>query len=254
MTNEPKQKTIASFWNKESKAYDNKEGRWYLYYEYNRRNALALNEAKKWVSMLPNPYNAKLADFGCGNGANLQKLAPLFRHCYGTDISSEMVKSARQKNPDHSVFLAGVSDFNIPVDIITAVGLVEYLGSPYELFSKCNQLLPEGGVVIFTFNKSGSLLAQIEAQYRIFKRRLRPQKKQSLNKQYTLKEILLSCEANNLMPVKRIDFGFRSNLLALGPLRYVYPVIEILLDKLLFLKAARAFVSTNTLLVCKKLS
>ena len=62
----------------------------------------------------------------------------------------------------------------------------------------------------------------------------------------------LLCEKYKFNIIEEYDFGFRTNAFSFGMLKYIYPIIEILLDKMLRVKKLRRLISTSTVLVLKK--
>jgi trans-aconitate methyltransferase len=244
-----KEKRVPEFWNKKSEEYANKEDRWYLSYEYNLRNKLVCDLVKKYNKS----EKSRLADFGCGDGFALSKIIknPYFDKCYGVDSSQNMVKLASLRLPNVSIMHMPINEFNRKVDCIISIGVMEYLSTPDDLFLNACKALSRDGILIFTFNKNNSLLSSIESIYRHLKKRLFPNKTHSLNIQYNRLNMKLLCKKYEFNIIEEHDFGFRVNVFSLGVLRYLYPVVEILLDKTLIIKKLRRLISKSTVLVLK---
>jgi|APSaa5957512535_1039671.scaffolds.fasta_scaffold05200_3 ubiquinone/menaquinone biosynthesis C-methylase UbiE len=242
------EEVISKFWSEKSKQYKDKEGKNYLFYEYNLRNNLVSDLALKYRKDIKD----KLADFGCGDGFALSKINQHFDKCYGIDISQDMVNLASSRLPNVSIMHMSLNEFNKSVNCIISIGVMEYLAAPDDLFLNGYRVLSKDGVLIFTFNKNNTLFSNIESAYRYFKRILFPDKIHSLNIQYNRLNMKLLCEKYKFNIIEEYDFGFRTNAFSFGMLKYIYPIIEILLDKMLRVKKLRRLISTSTVLVLKK--
>lgn len=244
---------VKDYWEKESHFYDEKLNNWYLFYDYNLRLDLVYKAIIKWKNIFFKG-NISIVDFGCGNGDNLVKFSKISNKVYGVDISPNMVKLSREKNPTLEIFYGEITSFNKKVNIVTAIGLVEYLDNIDDLFSSSKKILTDEGLLIFSFNKKNSFLGLVESFYRYLKNSFAKNRKQSLNKQYSNLDIENILKIYDFEIIDSVDFGFRSNIFAIGILKFIYPFIEILFHHLIKNKYLRRKITINKLIVCKSIN
>jgi 2-polyprenyl-6-hydroxyphenyl methylase/3-demethylubiquinone-9 3-methyltransferase len=93
-----------------------------------------------------------LLEIGCGTAVHLAALAPDFSRAIGTDISSRMIASARQRLPaegqielrvDPAEELASIEDSSI--DIVLCVGALEHMLDRALVVSQVTRVLRPGG-------------------------------------------------------------------------------------------------------------
>ena len=244
---------VKDYWEKESHFYNKKLNNWYLFYDYNLRLDLVYKAIIKWKNIFLKDH-ISIVDFGCGNGDNLVKFSKITDKVYGIDLSPNMVKLSREKNPNLEIYCGEITSFNKKVNIVTAVGLVEYLEDINDLFSSSKKILKNEGLLIFSFNKKNSLLGLVESFYRYLKNSFAKNRKQSLNIQYSNFEIEKTIKLFDFEIIDSVDFGFRSNFLAIGILKFIYPFMEILFHHLIKNKYLRRKITINKLIVCKSIN
>ena len=108
-------------------------------------------------------------DFGCATGKFSFELAHLVKELYGMDISSEMIRIAREiaheRNLTNLHFSQGtLDDIHLEknsLDAIFAFNILHLLTEPHKSIQKFHQLLKPGGVLISataSLGKNGSIL------------------------------------------------------------------------------------------------
>ena len=148
---------VKDFWEKESYFYNKKLNNWYLFYDYNLRLDLANKAINKWKNIFTNFWEfnkiipvttAKIHD----------RKVFISKNVYGIDISPNMVKLSREKNPDLEIYCGEISSFDKKVNIVTAIGLVEYLDDINELFIASKKTLTDEGLLIFSIRWSFEII------------------------------------------------------------------------------------------------
>jgi len=238
---------IDEFWDNKASVLDSYAGKGFLHYEYNLRQKLLQGFVKIYS---PNAKDYSILDLGCGTGLSLSIFGPMFNRSYGIDISKEMVEKSIVNCPFSVIKNIDFKSFNMKVNYITALTVLEYFNNPSDLFEKSKDILESPSILIFSFNKNDTLFSKIEKYYRKLKRYLFPNKVHSLNTSYKRSEILKLCKQNNFRILEVYDYGFHSNIFSLGLLKYIYPIFQILLEKIIFINYLREKISTNTIIVC----
>jgi SAM-dependent methyltransferase len=236
---------VSHFWNLEARSYEHKNGKRYLFYDYNRRNDLAFELVTRFATP------GVVVDFGCGPGYTLSRIASRFAACYGVDVSEEMIAKAR-RNVASGEFLQGSYEmFTTRVDCAIAVGVLEYLHDPQHFIAHVRSLMKDNAVMVFTVNRYESFFGWVERCYRHLKRWLFPGRRQSLNRQYRDLTVSAWLSQNQLEIYNAEYYGFRSNAFTLGWLRYLYPALEVALDRILIFTPLRKLVASNMILVVR---
>ena len=98
--------------------------------------------------------NNTLLDIGCGEGRFLSQLSEKYKNItlYGLDISSEMIKIARNQNVKNTNYIIGESE-NIPlpnesVNTIFCLNSFHHFPSPTESFKEMKRVLKNQGEII----------------------------------------------------------------------------------------------------------
>jgi ubiquinone/menaquinone biosynthesis C-methylase UbiE len=117
-----------------------------------------------WIKQLSPPWEGhhlKHLDLACGNGiaARLLKLNGIHNASYGIDFSAQMIAECRSKGGYRGLMVADLSD-GIPIpeefafDVVTALGLFEFISDPGKLLRQIRQVLVPGGEAWITFENS----------------------------------------------------------------------------------------------------
>ncbi|MES2766114.1 MAG: class I SAM-dependent methyltransferase [Bacteroidota bacterium] len=125
---------------------------------------------EKYVSRAPSHTLA--LDLGCGTGRGSILLSTHFSHVYGYDFSPEMVHVANdnklQNNIDNISFkILDIEDNLLPVPdasvafVNTAFGMGSFVNNADKLIAEVNRVLLPGGIAIFSFYNSKSLINQL---------------------------------------------------------------------------------------------
>ena len=93
-----------------------------------------------------------ILDLGCGTGLSAEKFSNAVIH--GVDLSSGMLKQARQKGIYDRLFEQDIHSYltacDNQYDLVLALDLFIYVGDIEDLFEKISEILNENGLFVFT--------------------------------------------------------------------------------------------------------
>lgn len=95
----------------------------------------------------------RLLDAGCGTGHHLAELRKRGYDVAGVDASKEMLRHARENNPDSDILEADVEEIPFPdasFDIILSIEVLRHLPSSAKTISEMARLLKPGGYALAT--------------------------------------------------------------------------------------------------------
>lgn len=154
------------------------------------------------------PTGKKLVDFACGGGELCINAATLGMEVTGIDISTGMIEEAKKKQ--HSLpeeirnkltFLVGnLFELDLAAkehDVITALGIIEYLPEDPPFFEKAYNLLKPGGLFILSSRNQLFNMASLN-DYTM--------KKLEDNSAIGILSEIVSLNAQNLTPEQMLDF------------------------------------------------
>lgn len=119
---------------------------------YDRHSALQVYCAQKLLGFLPGHVAGAVLDIGCGTGMYTGELAVRYPHnsIAGIDISSEMIKIAREKIRDKRVVFAveDIEDFECDslYSLVTSNAGLQWVSDLRDVFLRCSRLLEDKGV------------------------------------------------------------------------------------------------------------
>jgi ubiquinone/menaquinone biosynthesis C-methylase UbiE len=127
----------------------------FIQYELARRKEIVFS----LIAGIPTDRVHSVLDLACGAGHYLVDLADMGFDCIGVDLSEEMLDLTRRKLDSKSasnVTLIHSDCCSVPVDdhsmdLVTCIGLLEYLDSEADALREIKRLLSPGGVAIVTF-------------------------------------------------------------------------------------------------------
>ena len=122
-------------------------------------NFILKKENKKLESILGSIEirNKKIVDLGTGTGNVLQFLVDS-KLAIGIDFTFSMLQSTRQFYPEANLLQANAIKLPIKhssVELVTAVGLSEYLKNSKSLFKETCRVLKNNGFLVLTFSPRG---------------------------------------------------------------------------------------------------
>jgi 2-polyprenyl-3-methyl-5-hydroxy-6-metoxy-1,4-benzoquinol methylase len=133
-------------------------------YEYVARHQQALRYINVYISP-----GTRILDLGCGTGQTAMALAYAGYRMTCVDISSSMLQAARANFAAANLeakFILGSVDSIVPergmYSAVLALGLIEYLPNPGQLFQLAAESLAHNGVLIVGFASLGSPFRWIE--------------------------------------------------------------------------------------------
>jgi predicted TPR repeat methyltransferase len=95
-------------------------------------------------------------DLGCGTGLMGERLRPMCDRLEGVDISSDMLRKARQKDIYDGLEKADLQNFSYagtPPDLVTAADVFMYVGALDGIFSRVSRLLAPDGLFAFSVER-----------------------------------------------------------------------------------------------------
>jgi SAM-dependent methyltransferase len=102
-----------------------------------------------------------LLDFGMGPGVFAPDVTARGFDFIGVDISREMVERAESLGLPRTTYVVGDLDalerFNESVDVVMAIGLIDYLEDPVDGLRRLSDCLRPGGVLIISFRNRSAL-------------------------------------------------------------------------------------------------
>lgn len=179
--------------------FDNEVDAWIKVHNKKLKNIISWEvylRKKLTNNFLKDKYHNKkinILEIGCGAGENvsyLSKNEPKWK-IKGVDISSNMIAFCKtkkvNKNISFEVLNINKNNLNQKFDVIIMLGVVGYLNNN-KAFSNINNMLKEGGTLIFTYGNKKSLLRSIRNLLQNIKRSIFNSNK-SYFKNYNHKEI-----------------------------------------------------------------
>ena len=104
------------------------------------------------LELLGNVKGKKILDFGCGTGIYAKILTKKRAKVKGFDISREMIKIAKQENPnlDLRVSSGNKIPFDEKFDIVLASLVVHYIKDWNRMFKQIKRVLKKNGIFVFS--------------------------------------------------------------------------------------------------------
>jgi ubiquinone/menaquinone biosynthesis C-methylase UbiE len=184
-------RTEVNFFNKTSSEYQE---------EYARETPEGYSfriRREKVLNMLGSGDGLHLLDLACGPGILIKGLRAKNYQVTAIDAAPEMVALARDVAGDDPMVTCAVGDayaLSVPdksYDIVTAMGLIEYLDDEHKYLAEMNRIIKDGGTAIITYPNVWSpwriWIRVLRALVRIFK----PHKQTLLlHREYTKKRVV----------------------------------------------------------------
>jgi ubiquinone/menaquinone biosynthesis C-methylase UbiE len=103
--------------------------------------------------LAPLPDGARLLDVGCGTGNLLERLGGRFT-CAGCDPAEEMLRRARDRNPEAELKIAAAEALpfeEASFDAVLCIEVMRYLADPRIALHELARVLRPGGLALVTF-------------------------------------------------------------------------------------------------------
>lgn len=126
------------------------------------RRAAAVDLLKPALEMAAEVPN--LLDVGCGSGCLLKLLNSERVKLHGVDLVPEMVREAGRRAPQAELHVAEAGHLPWPdgsMQVVTCLGVLEYLQCPQAGLGEMQRVLAPGGVLIASFPNRLSLLRRL---------------------------------------------------------------------------------------------
>lgn len=113
-----------------------------------------LLEMPATLELLGNVKGKKILDFGCGTGIYAKLLTKKGARVKGFDISPEMIKIAKEENPNLDLKVGSGYDvpFKEKFDIVLASLVVHYFKDWDKMLREVKRVLKKGGIFVFSTN------------------------------------------------------------------------------------------------------
>ena len=188
---------------------------------------------EKVLDMLPDGEGLHLLDLACGPGIMIKGLRAKHYRVTAIDAAPDMVELAKKEaagDPNVTCEVGDAYQLSVPdraFDIVTAMGLIEYLDDEPRYLKETNRILKEGGTAIITY-------PNVWSPWRIWNRFLRfvtrPGKKPLLlHREYTVKRTLEQFRAHGFEPTRVVYYNFK---LVPFPLDRLFPRFTVWTSKI----------------------
>lgn len=168
---------------------------------------------EKVLAMLPDGEGKHILDLACGPGIMIKGLRAKNFRVTAIDAAPEMVELAAKELPNDPQVTCAVGDAyalsspDAEFDIVTAMGLIEYLDDEPKYLKEMNRIIKPGGTAIITY-------PNVWSPWRIWNRFLRlitrPGKKPLLlHREYTAKRTLAQFRAHGFEPTEVLYYNFK---------------------------------------------
>ncbi len=168
---------------------------------------------EKVLDMLPDGEGLHILDLACGPGIMIKGLRAKHYQVTAIDAAPDMVELAKKEaagDPKVKCEVGDAYSLSVPdgaFDIVTAMGLIEYLDDEPRYMKETNRILKPGGTAIITY-------PNVWSPWRIWNRILRmitrPGKKPLLlHREYTVKRTLEQFKAHGFEPTRVSYYNFK---------------------------------------------
>jgi ubiquinone/menaquinone biosynthesis C-methylase UbiE len=169
---------------------------------------------EKVFKMLPHDGNGlHILDLACGPGIMIKGLRARNYTVTAIDAAPDMVELAKKELPNDPLVTCAVGDAyaldvqNGQYDIVTAMGLIEYLDDEPRYMKEMNRIIKNGGTAIITY-------PNIWSPWRIWNRILRfiahrGKKPLLLHREYTVKRTLDQFKEHGFEPTRVVYYNFK---------------------------------------------
>lgn len=118
-------------------------------------------------SLAPVTSKTIMLDLGCGSGEHMKEFIPRCQYVYGIDNSKQMIELGKTELinfPTKKYQLIKADANHLPlsdhsVDIIIAMGLLDYVRFPNQVIAECRRVLRPHGVFVFSMPKDPSIFS-----------------------------------------------------------------------------------------------
>jgi ubiquinone/menaquinone biosynthesis C-methylase UbiE len=126
------------------------------------RRALTLQMLQRLLNVAREPLH--LLDVGCGTGELLATLPVGRVRLHGIDLAAEMAAAARRRAPDAQIEVGDAAQLEwatASMDVVTCLGVLEYLPDAREALAALRRVLRPGGWLIASFPNRSSVARRL---------------------------------------------------------------------------------------------
>ena len=188
---------------------------------------------EKVLAMLPDGTGKHILDLACGPGIMIKGLRAKNYKVTAIDAAPDMVELAKKEAPNDPEVTCEVGDayaLSVPdksFDIVTAMGLIEYLEDEPRYLRETNRIIKDGGVAIITY-------PNVWSPWRLWNRFLRfvtkpGQKPLLLHREYTVKRTIQQFKDHGFDVKRVVYYNFK---LVPFPLDRLFPRFTVWTSKI----------------------
>lgn len=171
---------------------------------------------EKVLNMLPDGTGLHILDLACGPGIMIKGLRKMNYRVTAIDAAPDMVALAQAVAGDDSQVTCQVGDaygLSVPnkaFDIVTAMGLIEYLDDEPKYLKETNRILKDGGTAIITYPNVWSPWRMWNRVLRALVKIFKPHKQTLLlHREYTKKRTIAQFRAHGFEPTEILYYNLK---------------------------------------------
>ena len=131
------------------------------------------DRTKKLIAYAPSNPRTVMLDLGCGSGEQMKYFIPKCRYVYGLDYSRQMIQEAKKElhlfpKKKYRLILADAHHIplkNHTINIVIAMGLLDYVNSPKIVIKECSRILKPNGILVASIPKQPSLFSLLRTPF-----------------------------------------------------------------------------------------
>lgn len=190
---------------------------------------------EKVLNMLPGGTDKHILDLACGPGIMIKGLRAKHYRVTAIDAAPDMVALAKEVAGDDAMVTCEVGDayaLSVPdkqFDIVTAMGLIEYLDDEHTYLAEMHRIVKDGGTVIITYPNVWSPWRLWNRVLRALVKIFKPHKQTLLlHREYTKKRTIALMRAHGFETTEVLYYNLK---LVPYPLDRLFPRVTVWFSK-----------------------